>query len=234
MGVTLDEATVSSGRRPNRKTRVIIAVAVLAVIIGVVGAVALASRSKPSTTSTTRCVPVDTGTLGGTAPASGATTPAVKTYTDYSDAVQAVGQSHYAGIYAGARINRGGSVTVFVGPGSDAALLADLRCIDPASLAESPSPGTLPALDVIRVPLSAVEVDRQAQAFEDASASLEAQGYAIVGVSPNTERGEVDVRFHAVPPGVTVATATSHLDATVAPNIVVTSIDARYPLAGGG
>ena len=200
--------------------------AALTVTIGAVGAVTLMGRSK------TRCVPVDTGTLGGTAPAFGASPSAVKTYADYADAVGAVGRSHYANIYGGARINGDGSVTVYVGPGSDSAFLASLRCIDPVSLAERPSPGGLPALDVMRVPLSASELDRQAQALEDASSSLEVQGYAIVGVSPIAERGEVDVSFHTVPSGVTVASATKHLDATVAPNIVVTSIDARYPRAG--
>ena len=121
---------------------------------------------------------------------------------------------------------------MYVGPGSDSALLASLRSIDPACIADAPSPGTLPALHVIRVPLSSSELERQAQAVEDASQSLEAAGYFIVGVELIAERGEVDVSFHSVPAGVTVASATSYMDSTVAPNVVVTSINRSYPIAG--
>ncbi len=156
----------------------------------------------------------------------GAATPVLG---PYADAVGYVGSSRFPSVFAGARQNPDGSVTAYVGPGSDVALIAALKAIDPASIPDAPSPSTLPALHVVRVPLGGTELERQAKAVGDADMSLAAAGYKTVGVFTYPERGVVEVRFHSVPSGVTVASATAYVESTIAPNVVVTSIDAEYP-----
>ncbi len=151
---------------------------------------------------------------------------------NYGDAVNSIGRSTYSDIYAGDRENPDGSVTVYVGPGSDSALLASLRHMSAEGIAGLPPSGAFPTLHVVRVPLSVSELERQAQTLEDARPTLAAEGYQISAVTPRPERGEVDVRFHSVPAGVTMAAATRHIDATVAPNVVVTSINATYATFG--
>jgi hypothetical protein len=98
---------------------------------------------------------------------------------DYGDAVNNVGLSPYSGISAGGYQNRDGSVTVYVGPGSDSALLARLRHMSPAGIAGLPPSGAFPPLHVVRVPLSISELEKQANAVSDARLSLAAKGYHI-------------------------------------------------------
>jgi hypothetical protein len=151
--------------------------------------------------------------------------PAGSVLGTYADAVNYVGPTAYPDIYASDRQDPDGSVTVYVGPGSDAALLARLRHMSPTGIGGLPSSGAFPPLHVVRVPLSFSEIDSQAQAFEKARLSLAADGYHISSVTPRPERGEIDVGFHSVPAGVTAASATRYVDSTIAPNVVVTSID---------
>jgi hypothetical protein len=150
----------------------------------------------------------------------------------YADAVGYFGSTEYPGVYASDRQNPDGSVTVYVGPGSDGALLARLRHMSPIGIAGLPRSGAFPTLHVVRVSLSFSELEKQAKAFEHARLPLAARGYRVSGVTPKPELGEIDVAFHSVPAGVTVASATRHIDSTIAPNIVVTSVNAAYATFG--
>ncbi len=158
---------------------------------------------------------------------SGSPVPGIPVLGPYGAAVNAVGMSQYSSIYAWDSENPDGSVTIYVAPGSDAALLASLKRIDPAKTSDAPAPGTLPSINVVRVPLSISALEAQAQSVNSAKGSLAAAGYDLAGMTPAPEHGVVDVLFSSVPPGVTAASATSYVDSTVAPNLLVTTIDAN-------
>jgi hypothetical protein len=102
---------------------------------------------------------------------------AVPVLGTYADAVGYFGSTEYPRIYASARQNSDGSVTVYVGPGSDSALLASLRNMSPAGIAGLPPSGAFPPLHEVCVPLSFSELEKQAKAFENARLSLAAHGY---------------------------------------------------------
>jgi hypothetical protein len=179
--------------------------------------VGCASASTPSAVKPASPPPTEPSPgLASTAPALG----------PYSDAVNALGMSQYPNIYATDSEAPDGSVIVYVGPGSDNALLLSLKKIDPARISDAPSPGKLPPCYVVRVARSISALDKLTQIASKARPALAAKGYDLLGWTPIPERGEVGVMFHSVPRGVTAASATRYIDATIAPGLVVTSIDA--------
>ena len=224
--VTIEEAKRRAVRHRRKSWSIRIA-AVLTTIVAVGAGLRLvdhpktsylhvSSRSRPSSAS---------GDVPGKALPSGPGSAPAPVAGTFVDAVNNLGRSQYPGIYAGDYRNPDGSVTVYVSPGDDTSLIASLRSIDPTSVADASS-GALPSIQVVRVPLSISALEEQAASVSKARTSLATEGYDLSSVMVNPQRGEVDVRFSSVPTGISVAAATSHIDSVVAPNVVVTSINA--------
>lgn len=152
------------------------------------------------------------------------TTPAPVTGS-YADAISAIGAAHYSTTYAGSQMNADGSVTVYVGPGSDSALVTAVSGIPTAGLDDTPA-NVRANVTFVRVPHNLATLNGAQNALTNAGGSLAAKGYELATWYSDASTGTVQAYFTNVPAGTTPAAATAQLDATVAPEISVASVNA--------
>jgi hypothetical protein len=156
---------------------------------------------------------------------------------DYGSAINAIGRDNFSSIYSGDRVNPDGSITIFVGPGDDSALMAGISQIPASQVGDLPASGVLPAVSVVRVPRSAAMLDGQEQAVSNDRVTLQQQGYDVASVIPDYETGVLQVAFDKAPasPTSAVDTTGARLEAatsalsSIAPGVQVTSVNATLP-----
>ena len=168
----------------------------------------------------------------GSSPAAGSKptatgVPAKPVPGDVADAINILGTTKYASLYAGDVVRPGGGVTVLIGPGSATAFRAAVTGLkaQPAIKAL----GREPAVTIQRVPESIGVLNTSSRTVTSHTAKLRAAGYKLATWWPDPQKGTVDVTLSAVPKGMSRSAVTSYLRRTLSSHLVVTSISAPVP-----
>jgi hypothetical protein len=142
-------------------------------------------------------------------------------------AINHLGSTRYASVYAGDIVNSDGSITVLLGPGSATSFRASISRLRPESSMKAF--GHEPTIKIERVPQSIATLDSASFAVTKHASQLRAAGYEPSNWAPDPRKGTVDVALASAPKGISAAAATRYLQRTLSRYLVVTSVSA--PLA---
>jgi hypothetical protein len=153
----------------------------------------------------------------------------------YADAINALGDSSYPSLYAGDSENPDGSVTVYLGPGSDDTFMTALSALSSAGISGTIN-GTLPPTHIVQVPQSISTLDADSALLAKNRSTLAAEGDNAITWGPDPSKGKLDVQLSAAPPKIPVSNATPAATAgpttstalqNLVPNVQITSTDAQ-------
>lgn len=149
---------------------------------------------------------------------------ATPTVGNFAGAVNHLGLTKYASLYAGDILNPGGSVTILLGPGSATSFRASLSALraKPAVKALGPEP----SVRIERVPQSIGVLDASSRTVSNHFAKLMAAGYKLATWMPDLRKGTVDVTLSAAPRGMSRSDVTRYFRRTLSSHLVVTSVSA--------
>jgi hypothetical protein len=153
--------------------------------------------------------------------------PAADATGNAPQAINGLGLTKYASVYAGDVVNSDGSVTVLLGPGSATSVRASISKMLPESGMKAF--GHEPTVKIERVPESIATLDSASRTLTGRASQLQAAGYELSNWAPDPQKGTLDVAISAAPKGISAAAATRYLQRTVSRYLVVTSVSA--PLA---
>jgi len=169
---------------------------------------------------------VCSGTAGATPVAQGLTQPVSSSVAgSYASNIDSLGTTEFPTVYAGDQMNPNGSVTVYVGPGSDTAFVSRVKALPLAGVDDAPA-GMPPAVSFVSVPHNVSTLNAARDALTHSQASLASKGYALATWSADAASGTIQAQLSAAPAGMTADGATAQLDTAVAPEIHVVSVTA--------
>ena len=153
--------------------------------------------------------------------------PAADATGNAPQAINRLGLTRYASVYAGDLVNSDGSITVLLGPGSATSFRASISKLRPESGMKAF--GHEPTVKIERVPQSIATLDSVSVTVADHVSQLQAAGYELSNWAPDPQKGTLKVALSAAPKGISAAAATRYLQRTLSRHLVVTSVSA--PLA---